>query len=173
MTDRISKEKRSWLMSRVRGSNTLPERLVERFLRRHRIRFRRHDRRLPGTPDIIVPQFHVAIFVNGCFWHGHKGCRRSRLPSTRKKFWADKIQSNKKRDERVRRALRRRGWKVLTVWGCRVTRIADLGRALGAPLALEEGLKSQTEHRATRELSPLLKPPTEKSLRRKQETNLQ
>jgi DNA mismatch endonuclease (patch repair protein) len=138
MTDRLSKEKRSWLMSRVRGSNTFPERLVERFLRRHGIRFRRHDRRLPGTPDIIVPQFNVAIFVNGCFWHGHKGCRRSKLPSTRRKFWADKIRGNRKRDERVRRALRRQGWTVLTVWGCRVSRVSDLSRALGTALTLKE-----------------------------------
>jgi len=143
MADTLSKQKRSWLMSRVRGSNTLPERLVERFLRQHRIRFRRHDRRLPGTPDIIVPQSHVAIFVNGCFWHGHKGCRRSKLPSTRRKFWADKIRGNRKRDERVRRALRRRGWKVVTVWGCRVGCVADLGRVLGTALILNQGWKPQ------------------------------
>ncbi len=138
MADRLSKQKRSWLMSRVRGSNTLPERLVERFLRQHKIHFRRHDRRLPGTPDIIVPRSHVAIFVNGCFWHGHRGCRRSRLPSTRRKFWADKIQANRKRDERVRRALRRRGWTVLTVWGCRTSSVADLSRVLGTALILKE-----------------------------------
>jgi DNA mismatch endonuclease, patch repair protein len=134
VVDTLSKQKRSWLMSRVRGSNTLPERAVERFLRRHRIRFRR----LPGTPDIIVPQFHVAIFVNGCFWHGHKGCRRSKLPSTRRKFWAEKIQTNMKRDERVRRALRRSGWTVLTVWGCRASSVADLSRVLGTALVLKE-----------------------------------
>jgi len=143
MADTLSKQKRSWLMSRVRGSNTLPERLVARFLRRYRIRFRRHDRRLPGTPDIIVPQFHVAIFVNGCFWHGHRGCRRSRLPSTRRKFWADKIQANRKRDQRVRRALRRQGWTVLTVWGCRVGCVADLSRALGTALILKESRRPQ------------------------------
>ena len=125
------------------GSNTLPEKLVERFLRQHRIRFRRHDRRLPGTPDIIVPQFHVAIFVNGCFWHGHKGCCRSKLPSTRRKFWADKIEANRKRDERVRRALRRRGWTVLTVWGCRVGCVADLGKVLGTALTLKESWRPQ------------------------------
>jgi DNA mismatch endonuclease (patch repair protein) len=85
----------------------------------------------------------VAIFVNGCFWQGHRGCRRSKLPSTRRKFWADKIRANRKRDERVRRALRRRGWKVLTVWGCRVGCAADLGRVLGAALALKE---SQRPH---------------------------
>jgi len=138
MADRLSKQKRSWLMSRVRGSNTLPERLVEKFLRRYRIGFRRHDRELPGTPDIIIPQFHVAIFVNGCFWHGHKGCRRSRLPSTRRKFWSDKIQANRKRDERVRRTLRKGGWRVLTVWGCRASNVADLSRVLGTALILKE-----------------------------------
>jgi len=143
MADRLSKERRSWLMSRVRGSNTLPERLVEKFLRHYRIHFRRHDRRLPGTPDIIVPQSHVAVFVNGCFWHGHRGCRRSRLPSTRRKFWADKIQANRKRDERVRRALRRKGWKVLTVWECRASSDADLSRVLGTALTLKESQRPQ------------------------------
>src|ERR1700741_1728092 len=117
MVDTLTKEKRSWLMSRVRGSNTLPEKQVERFLRRGGVRFRRHDRRLPGTPDIVVPQARVAIFVNGCFWHGHAGCDFARLPSTRKKFWSEKIQTNKKRDRRVRRALQRMGWRVVTVWG--------------------------------------------------------
>jgi DNA mismatch endonuclease (patch repair protein) len=138
MADTLSRQKRSWLMSRVRGSNTLPERHVERFLRQFKIRFRRQDRRLPGTPDITVPKYQVAIFVNGCFWHGHQGCRRSRLPSTRRKFWSDKIQTNRKRDERVRRALRRRGWKVLTVWGCRAGSITDLSTVLGTPLRLKE-----------------------------------
>jgi DNA mismatch endonuclease (patch repair protein) len=129
-------------MSRVRGSNTLPERLVEKFLRQHQIRFRRQDRQLPGTPDIIIPQSHLAIFVNGCFWHGHKACRRSRLPSTRRKFWADKIQANRKRDERVRRALRRKGWKVLTVWGCRATSVTDLSKVLDTVLFPKETRRS-------------------------------
>lgn len=148
MADRLSKKKRSWLMSRVRGSNTLPERLVEKFLRRYRIRFRRHDRQLPGTPDIIIPQFHVVIFVNGCFWHGHRGCRRSRLPSTRRKFWTDKIRANRKRDERVRRALRRRRWTVLIVWGCRASSTADLSKVLGTSLILKK-LGDRIEHRAS------------------------
>ena len=138
MADTLSKQKRSWLMGRVRGSNTLPERFVERFLRKSRIRFRRQDRHLPGTPDITIPQSQVAIFVNGCFWHGHRGCRRSKLPSTRKKFWSDKIQTNKKRDERVRRALRRKGWRVLTVWGCRATSNTDLNKVLSTALILQD-----------------------------------
>ena len=138
MADTLSTQKRSWLMSRVRGSNTLPERLVERFLRQHGIRFRRHDRQLPGTPDIIIPERQVAIFVNGCFWHGHKGCRCSRLPSTRRKFWSEKIETNKKRDQRVRRALRRRGWTVLTVWECRSSSVANLSKILGTALILKK-----------------------------------
>ena len=136
MADTLSRQKRSWLMGRVRGSNTLPERLVERFLRLHSVRFRRHVRRLPGTPDIVVPDRNVVIFVNGCFWHGHKGCRCSRLPSTRRKFWSDKIETNRKRDQRVRRALRRRGWIVLTVWGCRARSVSDLSKVIGNALRL-------------------------------------
>jgi DNA mismatch endonuclease (patch repair protein) len=138
MADTISRQKRSWLMSRVRGSNTLPERLVEKFLRRCKIRFRRQDRHLPGTPDITIPKNQLAIFVNGCFWHGHPGCHLSRLPTTRRKFWSDKIQTNKKRDERVRRALRRKGWKVLTVWGCRAKSTPNLKRLLAPSLILKK-----------------------------------
>jgi len=132
MSDTLTKQKRSWLMSRVRGSNTLPEKQVERFLRRCGIRFRRHARKLPGTPDIVVPQAQLAIFINGCF------CDRSRLPSTRKKFWSEKIQTNKRRDQRVRRDLQRMGWKVLTVWGCRANSVADLYKVLGSSLTLKE-----------------------------------
>lgn len=137
MADTLSKDRRSWLMSRVRGSNTLPERLVEKFLRRHRIHFHRHVRLMPGTPDIVVPKLRIAIFVHGCFWHGHRGCRRSRLPSTRRKFWADKIDANRRRDIRVRRALRRNGWTVLTVWGCRTNKLGDLNKILGRVLPLK------------------------------------
>jgi DNA mismatch endonuclease (patch repair protein) len=142
MADTLSKQKRSWLMSRVKGSNTLPEKLVESFLRRHAIRFRRHVRELPGTPDIIIPKLNVAILVNGCFWHGHKGCQRSRLPSTKRKFWLEKLRANKKRDERVRRALRRRGWTVMTVWGCSTSSEPDLDRVLGSALRLKK-IRSQ------------------------------
>lgn len=135
--DTLSKERRSWLMSRVRGSKTRPEKLVEKFLRRNRIHFRRHERELPGTPDIVIPGSQIAIFVNGCFWHGHKACRLSRLPSTRRKFWAEKIQANQKRDIRVRRALRRKGWKVLTVWGCHVSNVTKLNSILSGALVVD------------------------------------
>lgn len=138
MVDTLTKGKRSWLMSRVRGSNTAPEKQVERFLRRCGVRFRRHDRKLPGTPDIVVPQKQVAIFVNGCFWHGHAGCGLARIPSTRRKFWSEKIQANRKRDRRVRRALESMGWTVLTVWGCRAKSTADLSAALGSVLRLKD-----------------------------------
>ena len=138
MADRLSTEKRSWLMSRVRASNTQPEKLVEIFLRRSAVRFRRHDRTLPGTPDIVIPGSHVIIFVNGCFWHGHSRCRRSKLPSTRRKFWAEKIRANQKRDRWVRRVLRRAGWVVLTLWGCRVSNSSHLSKVLGRFLNLNE-----------------------------------
>lgn len=137
MADTLSKRKRSWLMGRVRQSRTLPERTVERFLRQHRIRFRRQHRGLPGTPDITIPLSNIAIFVHGCFWHGHRGCRRSRLPSTRKEFWAEKVRTNKRRDERVRRALRKKGWKVLTIWGCRTESFSNLTIDLDAALITE------------------------------------
>jgi DNA mismatch endonuclease (patch repair protein) len=138
MADTLTKAKRSWLMSRVRGANTLPEKQVERFLRRHGVRFRRHIRKLPGTPDIVVPQEKLAIFVNGCFWHGHAGCDLARLPSTRKNFWSEKIRANKERDRRVRRALRQMGWNVLTIWGCRAKSTVHLGRVLATALPRNE-----------------------------------
>lgn len=147
MVDTLSKEKRSWLMSRVRPSRTLPERLVEKSLREQRIRFRRHDRRLPGTPDIIIPDRRIIIFVNGCFWHGHKRCRCSRLPSTRTKFWSEKIQTNRRRDLRVRRSLRRMGWKVFTVWGCHTRNKENLNRVVANALAPKQVRPNHTRRR--------------------------
>lgn len=134
MADNLTKAKRSWLMSRVRGSRTLPERQVEKLLRHLHITFRRHISTLPGTPDIVLPHRRIAIFVNGCFWHGHASCVLARLPSTRKKFWTEKIETNRRRDRRVQRALRRMGWKVVTVWGCRAKSEEYLNKRLKAVL---------------------------------------
>jgi DNA mismatch endonuclease (patch repair protein) len=118
MSDVFSKEKRSWIMSRVKGRDTKPEMLVRSFVHSMGYRFRIHRRDLPGNPDIVLPRHDKVIFVHGCFWHGHKRCPRSKRPTTNKNFWKKKLDGNIERDRRFRRALRRMGWKVLEVWEC-------------------------------------------------------
>jgi len=105
-------------MSRVKGRDTKPEILVRSFIYRLGFRFRLHRRDLPGTPDIVLPRHGKLIFVHGCFWHGHKGCPRSKRPTTNKYFWDIKLNGNIKRDKRYRLELRRLGWKTLVVWEC-------------------------------------------------------
>jgi len=118
MSDVFSPEKRSWIMSRVKGRDTKPEILVRSFVFRMGFRFRLHQRKLPGTPDIVLPRHRKVIFVHGCFWHGHKGCSRSKRPSSNVRFWNNKLDANIRRDKRFRRQLRRMGWKSLVVWEC-------------------------------------------------------
>jgi DNA mismatch endonuclease (patch repair protein) len=105
-------------MSRVKGRDTKPEMLVRSFVHRMGFRFRVHRRELPGNPDIVLPRHGKAIFVHGCFWHGHKRCSRTKRPTTNKKFWNKKLDGNIERDKRFRRELRRMGWKVLALWQC-------------------------------------------------------
>ena len=118
MTDVFSQQKRSWVMSRVKGRDTKPEILVRSFIFRMGFRFRLHRCDLPGTPDIVLPRHGKVIFVHGCFWHGHKRCPRSKRPTTNENFWNKKLDGNIKRDKRYRRELRQMGWKVLIVWEC-------------------------------------------------------
>jgi DNA mismatch endonuclease (patch repair protein) len=122
MVDSLSPSRRSWNMGRIRGANTLPERRLRSQLHRRGLRFRLHDRKLPGSPDIVLPRFKSVIFVHGCFWHRHAGCRNATSPSTRKEFWEKKFQDNVRRDSRNQRALRRSGWRVLVVWECQIAK---------------------------------------------------
>jgi DNA mismatch endonuclease, patch repair protein len=127
MTDRVTKEKRSWMMSRVKGRDTAPERAVRTVLHKMGFRFRLHDKKLPGKPDLIFPARCKVIFVHGCFWHGHS-CGRGALPSTNRAFWKEKISANKSRDKHNRIALTNAGWDSLVVWECEVrsdTNLAD------------------------------------------------
>jgi DNA mismatch endonuclease, patch repair protein len=107
------------MMSGIRGKNTSPEVAVRKALFARGFRFRLHDKRLPGAPDIVLPKFRSVIFVHGCFWHGH-GCRAFKWPKTREEFWRAKIEGNIQRDLRVCRELRRRGWRVKIVWECSI-----------------------------------------------------
>ena len=117
MADTISKAERSALMARIRGKDTKPEVFVRSALHRAGFRFRLYARGLPGRPDIVLPRHGVVIFVHGCFWHRH-GCALASEPATRRRFWQAKFEANMARDPRNARALRKLGWRVLTVWEC-------------------------------------------------------
>lgn len=112
---------RSRLMSRVRQRHTHPEMLVRRLLHSRGWRYRTHLKPLPGTPDIVFTKRRKAIFVHGCFWHGHQGCRLAKTPQTRSEFWAHKIDANRTRDKRKEQELLSAGWKVITVWQCQLS----------------------------------------------------
>lgn len=127
MTDRLTPERRSWLMSRVHSRDTIPERVVRSLVHRLGYRFRLHRRDLPGTPDLVFPSRRAIIFVHGCFWHRHQGCRKATVPSTRKEFWLQKFARTVNRDATVREALERAGWRVLIVWQCELRDIDALG----------------------------------------------
>jgi DNA mismatch endonuclease (patch repair protein) len=119
--DKISKERRSWNMSRIRAKNTKPEVFVRSMLHRMGYRFRIHLNGLPGKPDIVLPKYHTAIFVHGCFWHGHEGCKDFAPPKTRTEWWLNKINGNKKRDTENITQLGRQGWQVIIIWECELT----------------------------------------------------
>jgi DNA mismatch endonuclease (patch repair protein) len=118
MTDIVPVDKRSEMISAIRGKDTKPEIRVRKALFARGYRYRLHRRDLPGTPDIVFPTRRVAIFVHGCFWHGHAGCRLAPAPTTRPEFWQKKIATNRQRDMAATEALNAAGWRVLVVWDC-------------------------------------------------------
>ena len=105
-------------MSRIRSKDTKPEELVRKYLFSQGFRYRKYDRRLPGKPDIVLPKYKTVIFVNGCFWHGHEGCRYFVWPKNNAEFWTEKIAGNILRDKRNREALVDQGWRVNEIWEC-------------------------------------------------------
>ena len=107
-------------MSRIKSSNTKPEEIVCKYLISKGFRYRKNDKRLPGTPDIVLPKYKTVIFVNGCFWHGHEGCRFFVVPKTNTEFWVNKIETNKPRDSRKTNDLQSLGWKVIVEWECQL-----------------------------------------------------
>ncbi len=117
--DRLSPEKRSWLMSRVRGVNTKPEKVVRSLVHRLGFRYRIHVRDLPGKPDLAFRSKRKAIFVHGCFWHGHR-CTKGRLPKSRLDYWEPKIEENRRRDRRKVSALKDMEWDILELWECQL-----------------------------------------------------
>ena len=150
MSDRLNTFQRSHCMSHIRGKDTKPEILIRKGLHARGFRFRLQDKRLPGKPDLVLPKYGVAIMVNGCFWHGHKGCKYATRPKTNMEFWDTKIARNKHRDEVTAAHLEALGWTVIIVWECelrgkekaeaRILVLADEIRSAGE-------LKKQKEER--------------------------
>jgi DNA mismatch endonuclease (patch repair protein) len=131
-------------MALVRAKDTKPELRVRRAFHASGLRFRLHARGLPGTPDLVFPSRKVAVFVHGCFWHGHDGCAASRLPKSREDFWIPKLLSNAARDWEQRRALSRLGWKVMVIWECETNdenHLAKLARRVKRAALLKMRLK--------------------------------
>lgn len=130
MTDVFTKRKRSEVMSRIKGRDTSPELAVRSLLHRLGYRFRLHSRNLVGKPDIVLPRWRTVVFVHGCFWHRHRNCRFAYTPKTRKTFWLEKFAANVARDKAVARQLVKLGWRVITVWECKVANSRTLTRVL-------------------------------------------
>lgn len=126
MVDILHPEARSRLMASIRGKDTKPEMIVRRCLHAMGYRYRLHRRDLPGTPDIVFPGRRAVIFVHGCFWHRHPGCRLAAVPSTRRDFWEAKIAANRARDRQATARLRHDGWRVAIVWECQTRKATGL-----------------------------------------------
>ncbi|MCB0553446.1 MAG: DNA mismatch endonuclease Vsr [Phaeodactylibacter sp.] len=118
MADVHDKKTRSYNMSRIRGKDTAPEMIVRKFLFSKGIRYRLHQKKLPGKPDLVSKKYNTVVFVNGCFWHGHEGCRYFVIPKTRTEWWKNKISSTVTKDKENYRRLKKMGWQVLIVWEC-------------------------------------------------------
>jgi len=126
MADVLTPEQRRRCMAAIRGKDTKPEMIVRSLVHRMGYRFRLHRRDLPGNPDLVFPGRGKVIFVHGCFWHQHPGCRYAARPATRPEFWAAKLDGNRERDERLRRELEERSWDVMVVWECQTRDIERL-----------------------------------------------
>lgn len=130
MSDTMTPEQRSRCMAAIRGKDTKPEVLVRKFLFAKGLRFRVCNRKLPGTPDIVLPKYKTVIFIDGCFWHGHEGCKYYRLPKTNVAFWKSKIKTNKARDVKTGDALMNAGWNVIRLWECEIRQKATRAELL-------------------------------------------
>ena len=141
--DIFSEEQRSYVMSRVGSKNTKPELIVRSYLHGLGFRFKIHEKNLPGRPDIVLPKHRCVVFVNGCFWHRHKGCSRASMPSTRVDFWQSKFERNIARDQKNLCLLEKAKWKVCLVWECEIDKISrraeklpELANEIIQPLAI-------------------------------------
>ena len=129
--DVFTPEKRSLIMARIKGKNTRPEKRVRSLLHAMGYRFRLHRKDLPGTPDIVLPKYGAVVFVHGCFWHQHPGCKRASIPTSNEEFWQKKLAANKRRDALVEKELNDRGWKVIIIWECELKNPDSLCERIG------------------------------------------
>ena len=120
MADRLSREKRSWNMSHIRNKDTEIEVKVRKYLFSKGFRYRKNDSRLPGKPDVVLPRYKTVIFVHGCYWHRHPGCKNCTTPSTNTAFWLEKFDKNIKNDAKHKAELEKAGWKVVVLWECEI-----------------------------------------------------
>jgi DNA mismatch endonuclease, patch repair protein len=130
VADSLTKAQRSWNMSRIKGKNTGPEKIVRSLLHRMGYRFSLHKSKLPGKPDVVMPKYQTVIFVHGCFWHRHKRCKDATMPKSRTEWWRAKLEGNAVRDRRNKLALRLAGWQVLTIWECETANREKITRRL-------------------------------------------
>lgn len=130
MADIFTPEMRSKIMSHIRSRDTEPEKIVRSLLHRMGYRFRLHRKSLPGCPDVVFPKSKKAIFVHGCFWHGHTSCKRAGIPKTRTEYWFNKISANIERDDKNCKAIIDLGWQVLVIWQCEVKKLDQLEERL-------------------------------------------
>ena len=135
MADIVDARKRSEMMANIRGRNTAPELAVRRIAHRMGLRFRLHRNDLPGRPDLVLPKHRLVVFVHGCFWHRHEGCRHASIPKARRAFWMQKLMANVARDQRQQATLQALGWRVLVIWGCET----------GNRVAIEQKLAALTQ----------------------------
>lgn len=146
--DTVDPKRRSEIMSRIGPRNTAPELAVRRVAHRLGVRFRLHRKDLPGCPDLVFPRYKLAVFVHGCFWHRHQGCRNCSTPKTRPEFWAAKFAATVVRDARAEQALAALGWAVLTVWECETEESRTIetliGKALGEQFRPPRGTEAMT-----------------------------
>jgi len=140
VTDALSLEQRGQLMAKIHGKDTVIEKKVRSYLHGKGYRFRKHVAGLPGSPDIVLAKYKAAIFVHGCFWHGHSGCRRSRLPTTRHDFWEKKRRANLERDARKISELTGSGWRAAVIWQCALEKPKTFSNTMGK---LENWLTSE------------------------------
>lgn len=124
MTDIVDTDTRSKMMSRIRGKDTGPEVAVRKFLFSRGFRFRLHDKKLPGRPDIVLRKYRSVVLVHGCFWHQHPGCKYAYKPKSNKTFWRRKLRSNIRRDKEIQQHLKIMGWRVFVVWECKQSETA-------------------------------------------------
>ena len=145
MADVHTPEQRSYNMSQIRGKNTKPEELVRKYLFSQGFRYRKNDPRLPGKPDVVLPKYKTVIFVNGCFWHGHEGCRYFIWPKNNAEFWKAKISGNIQRDAQCIHLLKDQGWNVIVVWECELKKANREATLIGLEARLKQMLLATQE----------------------------